>query len=208
MPTSTYTLLDEGSGTASPSSPIPSKWNSIASRIDFTSCSQGAVPEFWTSKMCHPNVPFSGCVISTFEASLLHAVLARLLQARAVVSPDDNDSPLVLIVGGNAVVGRALEMLLRAAADFNVRFLTESSLDEPGLLDGVQLLLLTPGLGSKRYEALLTLVSRYPLAAKIPLLRLVSANLAVQDGEKNFVPWPCRVEELKERISAALLSQI
>ena len=114
-------------------------------------------------------------------------------------------SAAVLVLGRDAVVGKALELLLRSA-DYNVKFLTEPSLDEPGLLDGVQLLLLAPGLSAKRREALLTLVSSMPVAVRIPVLELASNIKRAQVGTGHLVPWPCRAEDLERRIKAALLA--
>lgn len=115
-------------------------------------------------------------------------------------------SGVVLILGGNWVVGRALRLLLRDA-EYKVRFLIGPSLDEPGLLDGVQLLLLAPGLGAEFRDALLALVGGRPLAARIPVLELVDNPRSVGDGVEHTVPWPCRAEELKRKIKALLLNK-
>lgn len=110
---------------------------------------------------------------------------------------------VVLILGGNWVVGRALGLLLQNA-EYKVRFLVGSSLDQPGLLDGVQLLLLAPGLGPEFRDALLGMINGRPLEARIPVLELVDNDRAAQVGDGRFVPWPCRAEELKRQITIAL----
>jgi hypothetical protein len=113
---------------------------------------------------------------------------------------------VVLILGGDWVVGRALRLLLRDA-EYRVRFLIGPSLDQPGLLDGVQLLLLAPGLGAEFRDALLALVGRRPLAVRIPILELVDNPRSAGDGAAHTVPWPCRAEELKREIKALLLTK-
>jgi len=115
-------------------------------------------------------------------------------------------SATVLVLGGDAIVGQALELLLQSAS-CNVKFLTEPSLDEPGLLDGVQLLLLAPGLSAERRENLLVLVNSTLVAARIPVLELVSNLQEAQVGAGHLVPWPCQPKELERRIKAALLAE-
>jgi hypothetical protein len=118
----------------------------------------------------------------------------------------DRATTSVAIIGGDAIVGQALELLL-GSADFSARFLSEPSLDELGWLDGVKLLLLAPGLDSERREALLELIDGRPSGSKIPVLELVDSARAAQAGEGNFVSWPCRAEELKRRVTDALLGR-
>jgi hypothetical protein len=112
----------------------------------------------------------------------------------------------VAIVGGDAIVGQALELLL-GSADFSARFLSEPSLEEPGWLDGVKLLLLAPGLDSERRKALLRLIDERPSEPRIPVLELVDSARAEQAGDGHFVSWPCRAEELKRRVTDALLGR-
>lgn len=114
--------------------------------------------------------------------------------------------PTVVVFGRDTIVGQTLELLLWSA-DFNVRFVAEFSPDEPDLLDGVQLLLLAPGLSTERHEALSALIDSRPSAAMIPILQLVHDDREARDGMEHLaVPWPCRAEELKRRIEAALLA--
>ncbi len=112
----------------------------------------------------------------------------------------------VLVLGGDAFVGRALELLLRSA-ECDVTFMSEPPWDEPGLLDGFGLILLAPGLSARCREALQALVGATPVAAKIPVLELVSnAQESSQGGAGHLVPWPCQTEDLQRRIKAALLA--
>ncbi len=111
----------------------------------------------------------------------------------------------VIVVSGDPVVGRALELLLRSVG-YGARFATADSLDEPSLLDGVRLLLFfTVGLSPERREAAMSLVESTPGTAGIPILNLVSSLDGVQAGAKDLVLWPCLVEELRRQIEAALV---
>jgi hypothetical protein len=112
----------------------------------------------------------------------------------------------VVIVGGDAIVCRALELVL-GSADLSARFLSEPSLEESGWLDGVKLLLLAPRLDSERRKALLELIDERPSGLRIPVLELVDGARAAQAGDGHFVPWPCRAEELKRRVTDALLGR-
>lgn len=111
---------------------------------------------------------------------------------------------VVAVVGGSAVVGQALKLLLQSA-DYEAKFVPEQSLDEPGSLDGIQLLLFTPGLRAERRRAVAKLIADRPLEARIPIVELLGDVQAEHAGVIKFVRWPCRVEELKCQLKAFLL---
>jgi hypothetical protein len=113
---------------------------------------------------------------------------------------------VVAITGGNAIVGRALELLLRSI-DFRAKYLFDPSLDDPELFSGAKLLLLAPGLDSERREALLRLINSKPSVARIPVLELINHARAAQVGDGHFVPWPCRAEELKRQVTDTLFDR-
>lgn len=118
-------------------------------------------------------------------------------------------TPTVVVLGGDRVVGRALELLLWST-DWNVRFLTEPSSDEGGLLKGARLLLLAPGLSAEHRRALVTDIRSTPATARVPILQLGYDPDGLQGSQADmgrFVPWPCRAEELKRHIDAALLAR-
>lgn len=115
-------------------------------------------------------------------------------------------TPTVLVFGGNTIVGRTLELLLRSA-DCNVRFVSELSPDEPGLLDGVQLLLLAPGLNAGYYEVLSALIDGRSPVEDLPILELVGDDREARAGYLP-VPWPCQAGDLKRRIETVLLNRI
>jgi len=135
----------------------------------------------------------------------------------------------VLIIGGGALVGRALELLLRSA-DCRVRFMDEASLgnlgpgksgleepglEEPGLeepelaeagqLDGVRLLILAPGASAKCRKAVRALLDSRTVEAKLPVLELLTDGRVPESGEgRFFLHWPCRTEELRRYLKVAL----
>ena len=118
----------------------------------------------------------------------------------------------VLAICGDPVVGRALALLLRSSLH-EVRFLPVSSLSEPGALEGVRLLLLTPtwDLDAERRGALLASLRGATAAAGPPILELTSSSGEARNGDARLRPehtvhWPCTTEELERRIQAALLA--
>ncbi|HET7480325.1 MAG TPA: hypothetical protein VFJ72_12490 [Rubrobacteraceae bacterium] len=123
-----------------------------------------------------------------------------------------NQGKGTLAVCGDPVAGRALVLLLRGA-DYDVKFLPLSVLEEPGMLEGVQLLILglTPGLNEEGRGALLKFLRSSPFAASMPTLELVvpeGAQNAEPRDSRLVVPWPCSTEQLKERIETALRTRL
>ncbi len=114
------------------------------------------------------------------------------------------DATSVGILGGDPVVGRALEQLLRSAG-YAARFLTETSLDETWTLDGLKLLLFTDDVEAGRRESALGGPKSALKGASLPILELAASPDGSKDGAAGVLPWPCRVDELRERIEAALL---
>lgn len=115
-------------------------------------------------------------------------------------------SVAVVVVGGDAVVGQALELLLRSTV-CSVKFLAEPHLNAPGSLDGAQLLVLAPGLGAEKREAILASVRSEPTMKSTSVLELVSDARVSRLEERHFLlPWPCRTEDLKQQVEAALLA--
>ncbi len=110
-----------------------------------------------------------------------------------------------LAVCGEPIVGRALVLLLQGSG-YNTRFLSIASLNEPGSLEDIRLLLLTPtpGLSTERRKVLLTSLRDM----EIPVLELVISEgrtgKEARDGSERAVLWPCSTEELERRIEATL----
>jgi hypothetical protein len=114
----------------------------------------------------------------------------------------------VTILGGDPVVGEALEVLLQAAG-YCTRFLPESVMDEllGELLADTQLLLLAPVLSSERRKALLDMMQGPTTPVNIPVLELLPANGGQHLQGEHILLWPCSGEELKRAIDALLLDR-
>jgi hypothetical protein len=114
----------------------------------------------------------------------------------------------VAIIGGDPVVGEALEALLQAVG-YRTRFLPESVMDEllGELLADSQLLLIAPVLSAERRKVLLEMMLSPTTPVNIPVLELLPANGGRYLQGEHIVLWPCSGEELKLAIDALLLDQ-
>ena len=111
------------------------------------------------------------------------------------------------MVGGDPIIGAALEALLESAG-YHARFLPESVMDELGeLLADSQLLVVAPDLREELRQALLRLVLSPKGSVKIAVLELLPANGEEQRFRGHAVLWPCSVEDLRRAIDATLLAQ-
>jgi hypothetical protein len=102
-------------------------------------------------------------------------------------------------------------VLLLGSSGYEARFLPSSSLNEPGVLEDVRLLVLTPTpkLSTKQREASLASLSDVLETAKIPVLELTTLSEDTQEGgprDEAWYPvlWPCAIEKLEQQIEAAL----
>ncbi len=120
------------------------------------------------------------------------------------MAPPSRDATSVGVFGGDPVVGRALEQLLRSAG-YSARFLTEASLHEAQALEGLELLLFAGSLDATRCETIMAVLREAAGKANLPVLELVFSLEASRGGAQGVLPWPCRVEELRERIEQILL---
>ncbi len=127
------------------------------------------------------------------------------MQVLTGVTKESRLENAVIILGGDTVVGRALELLLRGS-DCNAKFLSEvSDLEEPGLIEGTGLLLLAPGLDAERREAALGLVRQRKASRSVPVLELVTNARTEKLADDHFVAsWPCQMEDLQKRIKSLL----
>ena len=103
-----------------------------------------------------------------------------------------------------------MALLLRSSG-YDTRILSDSSLDNPKVVKGVKLLLLTPTLNSKfeQRKAFLASLSNVREITKIPVLELVSFPGETREGETRDelwyrLPWPLRTEKLEQWIEATL----
>ena len=114
----------------------------------------------------------------------------------------------VAILGTNTAVNSALSLLLKSAG-YDIRRIER---DLPGLanglLEGVDLLLLAPGLSNAPREGILSVVRDNPTTAHTPVLTLSSSAIAGGEalGHQSgpVVAWPSSIEELVRQIEAAL----
>jgi hypothetical protein len=113
----------------------------------------------------------------------------------------------IAILGGNPVVGGALSVLLEGFG-YSTKVLEaypSGVVDE--LLDGADLLLLTPRVDEGVREAFLGAMGKSaPQKASMPVIALTTAvQERPQDEGVQSVPWPCETKVLVECIEAALL---
>ena len=116
----------------------------------------------------------------------------------------------IAILGSDTVVGSALSALLEGSS-YRTRLLESyptGVVDE--LLAGADLLMLTPRVDEGVREAVLgAMGKKEPQKAHMPVIALSTAK-TIEEGlpeEERVmtVPWPCKTEDLVERIEAALL---
>jgi hypothetical protein len=123
---------------------------------------------------------------------------------------DQGTDPITIAIWGDPVVAQALALLLRSSG-YDTRILSDSSLDNPKVVKGVNLLLLTPTLNlrSKQRKAFLASLSNVREITKIPVLELVAFPGETREEETRDelwyrLPWPCRTEKLEQWIEATL----
>ena len=97
-----------------------------------------------------------------------------------------------------------MEVVL-GGAGYEARFLNGAFVDNAvELPEEVRLVILGSGLHPKGREGFLSAVQGAPAAAKMPVLELVAASAREHTERPGAVRWPCRVNDLKQRIEAAL----
>lgn len=97
---------------------------------------------------------------------------------------------------------------------YDARLVTAASLSDRWSLEGVRLLLLTPlsKESTRRRKVFSVLSANAREATEVPVLELVTASAETQEEEeeanglKHVMPWPCRTEELEQRIRSILLA--
>ena len=113
----------------------------------------------------------------------------------------------IAILGADTVVGRALCVHLEGAG-YQTALLDANPtgvVDE--LLEGADLLLLTPRVDEGVREAFVGAMGKStPQKAEMPVIALTSpVEESPQEERVSSVPWPCETKVLVERIEAALL---
>jgi hypothetical protein len=103
-------------------------------------------------------------------------------------------------------VGRALEPLLQGLG-YDTLLIEESGAGKPEeLLRGIQLLLAAPTADTDSRERFLADMRSTPGTAAIPVLTLSTTIKEDAAQEPGLVLWPCRLEDLRTEIEAALIS--
>jgi hypothetical protein len=112
----------------------------------------------------------------------------------------------VAILGGNSVVGRALEALLQGLG-YDTLLIEEYGAGRPEeLLRGIQLLLATPTADTESRERFLADMRRTSGTVAMPILTLSTVVRKDLAGQPGLVLWPCRMEDFRTEIEAALLT--
>ena len=119
-----------------------------------------------------------------------------------------------MVVSGDPFGSRILALLLRDSG-YRAEFLPISSLTEPGALEDVQLLVLTPTwalLSTEENKALVASLEEMTRDTGLIVMELItlSEERHTEEGAQEErpshkkVPWPCGIDELEQRIEAAL----
>jgi hypothetical protein len=104
----------------------------------------------------------------------------------------------VAIVGEDPIVGQALEALLHTAG-YGTRFVTYPVIDySRNILADIHIVLLMPRSSNTSRKG------STAATTNIPILELVSEPHEVQPLRGRQVRWPCRLEQLRREIGAAL----
>lgn len=116
----------------------------------------------------------------------------------------DYGTTTIAILGGNPLVNRVLGALLQGVG-YEIRLLEEDSeTGKENLFEDVDLLLLAPTLSDGFRQALVTSMRSTPETASIPILTLSTALQETVKGEPGIVPWPSRIEDLRQEIETLL----
>ena len=113
---------------------------------------------------------------------------------------------IIAILDSNKVVSNALSLLLEGVGYDTKLIEGDPAGLADGLLDGVDILLLTPGLSTGVRDALLSVVRDNLKTAQMPVLTLSATAGEALDDESGtlLVPWPSPVAVLAQQIEAIL----
>jgi hypothetical protein len=110
----------------------------------------------------------------------------------------------VAIVGTDPVIGRVLESLLQTAG-YGTRFVTYPVTSEScNMVADAHVVLLLPGLSNISREGCPISEVSTAAATNIPILELIPEPDEVPSLRARPVRWPCRLEQLRREIEAAL----
>jgi len=109
----------------------------------------------------------------------------------------------IIVVGGDAVVGHALELLLRGSG-YDARSEALSTFDASGAPLDAELILLAPGLDERGRSTVLNSVDADHWGDNLPVVELVPATTAWPGEGHALLPWPCRTQDLEREVEGAL----
>jgi hypothetical protein len=120
-----------------------------------------------------------------------------------------------IVISGDPLASRILALLLQDSR-YRAQSLPIASLNESGVLEDVQLLVLTPtqALSTEERKALLTSLKEMPRETQLIVMELITLSEERREEEEaqelqtHKVPWPCKMDELERRIEAALLTAL
>jgi hypothetical protein len=122
--------------------------------------------------------------------------------------------PSGVVVSGDPFGSRILALLLRDSG-YRAEFLAIPSLNDPEALEDVQLLVLTPTwalLSTEERKGLVASLSQMQRDTGLIVIELITLSeerRTEEEGPQELqshkkVLWPCRIDELEQRIEAAL----
>ena len=133
---------------------------------------------------------------------------------REASTDEQASGPNSMVVSGDPFASRILALLLRDSG-YRAEFWPVWSLNEPGALEDVQLLVLTPTwalLSTEEHKALLSSLGQMTRGTGLIVIELITLSeerRTEEEGPQELqshkkVLWPCRIDELEQRIGAAL----
>jgi hypothetical protein len=111
----------------------------------------------------------------------------------------------IAILGGNPVIGKALQSLL-ASADYVARFFSEYPEGDAEPLRGARVALLLPASSGGRQEALKAQIKNTPSTMNLPVIELTT--IPNDNGQDILVPWPWSIEDLRRSIEEMLQESV
>ena len=107
----------------------------------------------------------------------------------------------IAILGGNPVIGKALEALL-ASTDYVARFYSEYPEGDADPLGGARVALILPAPSGRRQQDLIDLIKNTPSTMNLPVIELTTTPR--DKGQGIVVPWPCSIDDLRRAIDETL----
>ncbi len=123
----------------------------------------------------------------------------------------DQPATTIAILGADTVVGRALCALLEGSGYGTIPIDSSPTGVVDELLDGANLLLLTPRVDEGVRKAFLGAMGKSTTSQRTHMIPVIALSTATEEdlmGEEVLrVPWPCETKVLVERVEAALLDE-